>query len=244
MKKKIVAVIPARSGSKRLKNKNIRLLGGRPLLAYSIEDALNSRLVERVLVSTDSPEIAGLAKKFKAEVPFLRPKEISGDAISDTPVLAHAVGWLEEKDKYYPDILVLLRPTTPLRDDDLIDRCIEKLLATHADSVRSVRSCGHWHPYWMLTVDEDGLSHPFLEGKTIDTYYQSQLLPPVYKHDGYCDVIRRGNIPNPCPANALLAGLYGKRRAVLKNDSGYFINIDSLEEFELAEVLLEKQKKK
>lgn len=135
----------------------------------------------------------------------------------------------------------MLRPTTPFRADDLIDRCINRLIETGADSVRSVRNVGHWHPYWMLTVDRDGWSQPFLEGKTIDIYYQSQLLPTLYKHDGYCDVFRRVNIPKPCPPDASLAELYGKKRAVEKNDAGYFINIDTLEDFELAELILEKQ---
>ncbi len=237
----VIAVIPARADSKRLPGKNIRRLGGNPLLAYSIEDALQSRLVNRVLVSTDSPEIAEIARKAGAEAPFLRPAEISGDKISDTPVMAHAASWLEDNEGYRPDILVLLRPTTPFRAYDLIDRCINRLIETGADSVRSVRNVGHWHPYWMLTVDKDGWSQPFLEGKNIDTYYQSQLLPPLYKHDGYCDAFRRKNIPKPCPPNASLAALYGKKRAVEKNDAGYFINIDTLDDFELAELILEKQ---
>jgi CMP-N-acetylneuraminic acid synthetase len=240
----IIAVIPARAASKRLACKNIKLLWGKPLLAHTIEDALNARLISRVLVSTDSPEIAKIAQNHGAETPFLRPPEISGDKISDTPVIAHVTSWLKKNEGYKPDILVLLRPTTPFRADDLIDRCVNRLIKTEADSVRSVRNVGHWHPYWMLTVDEKGWSRPFIEKKTIDTYYQSQLLPPLYKHDGYCDILRQANIPNPCPPNASLAGLYGNKRAVEKNDDGYFINIDTLEDFEIAELIFEKQTRK
>jgi len=225
-----------------LANKNIRLLAGRPMLAYTVDAALKSRFVDRVIVSTDCPKIAGIAKDIGAQAPFLRPAEISGDRISDTPVLAHAAAWLEGHDGYTADILVFLRPTIPFRADDLIDRCIERLLTTGADSVRSVRNVGHWHPYWMLRVDEQGWSRPFVEGKTVDIYYQSQLLPSLFKHDGYCDVIRSVNLPNPCPPEATLAGVYGDKRAVEKNDEGYFINIDTLEEFELAEMILERSK--
>ena len=238
----VVAIVPARSGSKRLPGKNIKPLGGKPLLAYSVEAGLQARLVDRVIVSTDSQQIAEIAKKYGAEVPALRPPEISGDKISDMPIVAHIAEWLESKENYTPDILVLVRPTIPFRAEGLIDRCIERLLDLGADSVRSVRNVGHWHPYWMLNVDENGWATPFLEGKTVDAYYQSQLLPPLYKHDGFCDVVRRSNIPNPCPPDVTLAGFYGIKRAVEKNDSGYFINIDTLEEFELAELILEKQR--
>ena len=213
-------------------------------MAYSIEDGLNAHRVDRVFVSTDDPDIAQIAREHGAEAPTLRPTAISGDAISDMPVGAHIVDWLEENEDYYPDILVLLRPTIPFREDDLIDRCIERLLTTGADSVRSVRNVSHWHPYWMLKVDDNGLSQPFMEGKTVDVYYQSQLLPPLYKHDGYCDVTRRNNIPKPCPPDASLAGFYGTKRAVEKNDVGYFINIDTLEEFELAELILERDSRR
>lgn len=238
----VVAVVPARSGSKRLPGKNTKPLGGKPLLAYSIEAGLQARLIDRVIVSTDSQQIAEIAKKWGAEVPVLRPSEISGDKISDTPVVAHVAEWLESNEGYAPDVLVLLRPTIPFREDNLIDRCIERLMALGADSVRSVRNVGHWHPYWMLNIDENGWATPFVEGKTVDVYYQSQLLPPLYKHDGFCDVIRRANIPKPCPPDATLAGFYGEKRAVERNDTGYFINIDTLEEFELAELILEKQR--
>jgi CMP-N-acetylneuraminic acid synthetase len=231
---KIIAVVPARSGSKRLPGKNIKPLGSKPLIAHSIEAGLDSRLIDRVIVSTDSQEIARIGKQYGAEVPFLRPPAISGDSISDTPVLGHVAEWLEDNENYSPDIIVLLRPTTPLRSQGLIDRCIERLLNTEADSVRSVRDVGHWHPYWMLTVDEQGWANPFLEGKTVDEFYQSQLLPQLYKHDGYCDVIRRKNIPRNCPPNATLAGLYGKKRQVEFNNNGPFINIDTHEEFEIA----------
>ncbi len=238
----VIAVIPARAGSKRLPGKNIRPLGGRPLLAYSVEEALRCPRIDRTLVSTDSPEVAEIARAFGAQTPFLRPEALSGDRVSDAPVLAHACRWLEEREGYPVDVVVLLRPTTPLRPQGLVTACLERLFDSGADSVRSVREVGHWHPYWMLRVDENGLAEPFLEGKTVDVYYQSQLLPPLYKHDGYCDVIRRANLPDPCPPEASLAGMYGRVRAVYVNQGGPVVNIDTPEDFELAQWCLERQR--
>lgn len=235
---RVVAVIPARAGSKRLPGKNVRPLGGRPLIAWSIEDALQAKSVERVIVSTDSAETAEVARREGAEAPFLRPPEIAGDKVSDTPVLAHVADWLEREEGYVPDALILLRPTVPFRADDLIDRCVSTLFDLGADSVRSVRDMRHWHPYWMLQRDEQGFATPFIEGKGVDVYYQSQLLPPVYRHDGYCDVVRRANLPSPCPPDATLAGFYGKRMATVLNPEHYFVNIDDLADFELAEWVL------
>jgi N-acylneuraminate cytidylyltransferase/CMP-N,N'-diacetyllegionaminic acid synthase len=235
---RVVAVIPARAGSKRVPGKNLRLLGGRPLVAHSIEDARAARVVDRVIVSTDSEEVVKVALDHGAEAPFLRPAVLAGDRVSDTPVVAHAAQWLEDHEGYAPDVLVLLRPTTPVRAPGLIERCVERLVRTGADSVRSVRNVGHWHPYWMLSVDADGFAQPFLEGKTVDDYYQSQLLPPVFKHDGYCDVIRRANVPRDCPATATLAGFYGRRRAVEVNPDPDFVNIDTDDEFVHAEWVL------
>lgn len=235
---KVLAIIPARGGSKRLPGKNIRPLAGKPLIAYSIEDGLSSDLINRVIVSTDEPKIAQVAKEYGAEVPFLRPSALAEDHVSDVPVLSHALQWLEENEEYYADIVVLLRPTTPLRNDSLIDRCITRLVTTGADSVRSVRSVGYWHPYWMLKVREDGWASEFLRGKTVDIYYQSQLLPPLYEQDAYCDVFWSKNVPRNCPANATLKGLYGEHVQVEINNEGYFINIDTLQEFELAELII------
>ena len=235
----VLAVIPARGGSKRLPGKNLRPLGGHPLIAWSIEDGLAAKRIDRVIVSTDDPATADVARREGAEVPFMRPPALAGDRIADTPVLAHAAGWLSDREDWTADAIVLLRPTTPFRTDDLIDRCIERLIELEADSVRSVRNVGHWHPYWMLEVDERGFSKPFLPGKSVDNYYQSQMLPPLYKHDGYCDVIRRANLPNPCPPEATLAGVYGEQRAVLVNDDGPLINIDTIEDWRAAEAYLE-----
>lgn len=241
-KLKVLALIPARGGSKRLKNKNILLLRGKPLIAHSIRDAKESKYIDRVIVSTDSLKIASAAKKYGAEVPFSRPKNIARDKISDYPVIAHAVKFMEEKHSFSADIIVLLRPTTPLRKKGLIDRCIEKLVQTKADSVRTVRPVGRFHPYWMLRLDKKGLAHSLIKGKTIDRYYQKQLLPEFYEHDGYCDLLKRQNIDSNCSPKRKLNGLYGKKMAaVINNDNKLLINIDTIDDFRLAECVMRRK---
>ena len=143
MKPNIVAIIPARGGSKSIPRKNIRDLGGHPLIAYSIQAAVESKLVNKVIVSTDDWEIAETAKMYGAEVPFLRPEEISGDFVTDFPVFEHAVHWLEQEGNYQPDVVVQLRPTSPFRPLDCVDKAISVLLAhPGADSVRCI------NPFW------------------------------------------------------------------------------------------------
>ncbi len=135
----VLALIPARQGSKSILHKNIRSIGGKPMLAYSIEHALAAKRVTRTIVSTDSPYYADIARSFGAEVPFLRPDAISQDHSTDLEVFAHALNWLREHENYVPDICVHLRPTYPVRNPADIDRMIEILESDPTlDAVRSV----------------------------------------------------------------------------------------------------------
>lgn len=127
-KQNVVAVIAARGGSKGLPGKNIRPLAGKPLIAYSIEAAKASPYVDRVIVTTDSPEIAEVARKFGAEVPFMRPAELAEDLTPTEPVLAHAVEWLEREEGYRVDIVVFLQPTDIFRKRTMIDETVKRLL--------------------------------------------------------------------------------------------------------------------
>jgi len=124
----VVAVIPARGGSKGLPRKNLRLLAGKPLVAYAIEAALGSPLVDRVIVSTDDEEIAEVARQYGAEVPFIRPPELATDRAPTEPVLAHAVKWLEENEDYRVDIVLFLQPTDIFRKKYMINEVITRLL--------------------------------------------------------------------------------------------------------------------
>ena len=135
----IAAIIPARGGSKSIPRKNIISFLGKPLIYWSIVVAIKSKLIDRVIVSTDDKEIAEIAKKFGAEIPFMRPKHLGGDLVLDYPVIRHCLDYLSESEGYQPDIVVQLRPTSPLRPDGLVDEGISKLISNPAaDSLRVV----------------------------------------------------------------------------------------------------------
>lgn len=186
-KLKIIAIIPARGGSKGLPRKNIFPLQGKPLIAYTIEVAKKSKYLSRIIVSTDDKEIALIAKKYGAEVPFLRPTELAQDDTPDLPVFQHVIRWLEEHENFKPHIIVNLRPTSPLREANDIDIAIKKLIDTKAETVRTVSSVGSNHPYWMKRLEGDK-AISFIEGKTEVEFYQRQLLPPVYMTNGNIDL--------------------------------------------------------
>ena len=137
-KSQVCALIPARSESKGVPDKNIRLFEGKPLIAYSIKAAINSNLIDRVIVSTDSQSYKEVAENFGAEVPFIRPYEISQDDSTDIECFRHAINWLSENEGHVPSYFVHLRPTTPLRDPDIIDAAIEALVNSDYTSLRSV----------------------------------------------------------------------------------------------------------
>ena len=146
--KKIIAIIPARGGSKGVPRKNIKLLNGKPLISYSIRAALKSKFIDRVIVSTDDKEIAEIAKRYKAEVPYLRPAELAQDTSPTLPVLQHAVKYLEEKENYKTDLIVLLQPTTPLILASDIDSAIKQLIKTKTNSCVSICEISE-RPEWM-----------------------------------------------------------------------------------------------
>jgi len=175
-KHKIVCLIPARGGSKGIPRKNVKLLAGKPLIAYTIEQALQSQYIDRTIVSTDDLEIADISRQYGAEVPFLRPADLAGDQVATMDVLLHAVQWLEEKEKYDFDILVLLHATTPLRSVDDVNSCIKMLVETKADNVFSVAEA-HRNPYFnMVEAGDDGIATLSKKGG----YVTRQSAPKVY----------------------------------------------------------------
>jgi CMP-N,N'-diacetyllegionaminic acid synthase len=177
---KILAFIPARAGSKRIPNKNIKPFAGKPLIAYTIEAAKQSHSINRIIVSTDSSEISSVAKLYGAEVPFLRPEEIAQSGSTEMEFFHHALDWMRDNENYEPDLIVLLYPTSPLRKAASIDRAIEEMLRhPEADSLRSVKLCTE-HPYKMWVM-EDGYLRPFVKGKDRNIHTLSyQLLPTIY----------------------------------------------------------------
>ena len=181
--RRAVAVIPARGGSKGLPRKNIADLGGKPLIAYTIEAANGSKYLDRVIFSTDDREIAEVARKWGADVPFLRPKELALDSSSAESVLQHAVKWLREKGGVSPDIVVLLLPTAPLREAVDIDRTIEEFLK-HPDADSAVSVCEAEHPpMWTGEIQGDGkILFKFLQKSRVVT--RRQELPKAYRLNG------------------------------------------------------------
>ena len=162
-KTEILAIIPARGNSKSIPRKNIREFAGHPLIAFSIAAARQSDLVTRVIVSTDDPEIAEISRKYGAEVPFMRPAKIAEDATLDLPVFEHALKWLEENEKYSPDVVIQLRPTSPIRPVGMVDEAV-RLLLDHpeADSVRGIVVSGQ-NPFKMWKIDPQGVMQPLLD---------------------------------------------------------------------------------
>src|SRR5512138_153049 len=129
----ILALIPARGGSKGIPRKNIRSFAGYPLIAWSIAAAQQASCVTRVILSTDDEEIASIGREYGAETPFLRPAELARDQTTDLPVFEHALAWLKEQEGYQPEIVIQLRPTSPIRPRDCVDRAV-KILMDHEDA--------------------------------------------------------------------------------------------------------------
>ena len=185
---KILAVIPARGGSKGIPGKNIKILLGKPLIAYSIHAALRSQTLHKTVVSTDDESIACIARQYGAEVPFLRPPYLSTDTATSVSVLQHAVKYLSDTNENAADIIVCLQPTSPLRSAEDIDQAVNLCLRTGADSVVSLCLAEH-HPYWMKIVVGNRV-HPLMEVDD-EKYPRRQDLPPVYQPNGAIYVTRR-----------------------------------------------------
>jgi CMP-N,N'-diacetyllegionaminic acid synthase len=231
-----VAIIPARGGSKGIANKNIVMLAGKPLIAHSIEDALNCSHIQRALVSTDDPEIAAVARQYGAEVPFMRPSELAQDDTPDLPVFVHALEWLRKKENSLPELVVHLRPTTPLRPPGLIEKGIQMIMEDpQADCVRSVREPPHT-PYKMWQI-EGKYIRPFLKLKNEESFnLPRQKLPQVFCHDGLLDVIRTSTI---LEKNTMT----GKRVLPLRTEGSFFVvDIDEPIDLVVAEVFFKHNK--
>lgn len=200
----ILAVIPARSGSKSVPHKNIRDICGKPMIAYSIEHALNSKYINRVIVSTDSEEYAEISKKYGAETPFIRPLEYATDTALDLDVFRHALNYLRENEGYEADIVVQLRPTYPIRRVEDIDRMIEICMSDDSiDSVRSMSKASEV-PYKMWLMEQSGqigseksnsLEDCMMVKSLIDSIPECynmprQQLPTVYYQNACIDVFR------------------------------------------------------
>jgi len=227
-------MILARSGSKGLPGKNIKMLCGKPLMNYSIDLAIKSELIDRVMVSTDSKKFAQIAKTAGAEIPFLRPAHLAGDLVVEQPIIKHHLRWYAEKENYRPDIIVYLRPTAPLRTLEETEEAI-KLLCSHPefDSVISVKEAETPYKMWKLKGE---YIEPFIKKyKNIKDSFNAprQLLPVIHKSTADFTVFWTRTLlkKNSIIGDKVLP-FHLKRRT---------IDIDNLFDFEMAGYLLNKK---
>ena len=218
-----IALIPARSGSKGIPDKNIREAAGKPLIAFAIEAAKKTGLFSRIVVTTDSEAIAAVAKEHGAEVPFMRPPELASDQAAMLPVIQHAISSLEAEGTTM-EAVALLQPTAPLRKPEHLKAAIEKMQSTGADSVVSVVEVpGHYAPHCVMKIDEAGKMTYFLEEGSKIT--RRQDLPKAYSRDGTIYLFKRDLVMNE-------ATIYGPNCQAIIIPSDESINLDSMEDWE------------
>ena len=231
---KILCIIPARSGSKGIPDKNIKFLLDKPLIAWSIEQAKNTKYYKegsmRIIVSTDSEKYKQIALKYGAEVPFIRPDNISQDTSIDIEFINHAVKTLKMNEDYTCDYILQLRPTQPCRSRGLIDDCLDKFIGSKFDSLRTVIPVEKT-PYKMYKIDGDELVPLFknINGITESYNIGRQYLPKTYLHNGYVDILK----PKLLEKNMISGNILAYEMGYESN-----IDIDSLQDWEKAENFL------
>ncbi len=224
-----LGIIPARGGSKGIPRKNIKELGGKPLIAHTIQASLESGALDRVIVSTDDEEIAAVARQCGASVPFLRPQELATDTTPTLPVLVHAVEWLKEHEGFSPDITVILQPTTPLRQPRHIQESVDLLRTSRADSVVSMSSVpGHYNPHWQFKVDAENRIAIFTGESLSDIVKRRQDLPLTYTRNGAIYAFKTNLLFQDPPT------FYGDDVRAYIMEECYSVNIDSEEDLLLA----------
>lgn len=231
-KKKILAITLARGGSKEVKNKNIRKINGKPLIWYTIKEALKSKLIDKYIVSTDSPVIKKISLKYGAEVPFLRPKKFSTDKASSVIALQHAVKHFENKENKKFDIIVELMCTNPLKTSLDIDKVIEKIIKTKSDTVIAVHNIQDHHPRRLKKIVRDKIKD-FMKEKPESR--RQDLKPLAYVRSGSIYAIQKDYLMKKNKR-------YGSRNSrPYLLPSNRVINIDTELDFLLAELMIKKR---
>jgi len=234
---RVLCVIPARGGSKRMPDKNIRILCNKPLIAYSIESALESKLCNKVIVSTDDPKIASISKKYGADV-VVRPDSLAADTSPLDGALRHAVKFFEKEEAFSTDIVVLLQANVPVRKKGEIDKVLNNLIKTNnATAVATVYAIDQ-RPEWMKTIDaKTGEIKSLMEPKNL---YRKQDLPELYLLDGAIIAIRTQTLMETEGVKKV-HGYLGDRIYPFIHDVKYSIEIDEEKDFEIAEYYLRKE---
>src|SRR3989338_3314445 len=232
---KILGVITARGGSKGIPGKNIKSFLGKPLIAHTIEAAKTSGVFDRLILSTDDQKIADVAKGFGCEVPFLRSAELAADNTPHIPVMQHAVSWLREKEGYEPDYVMILQPTSPLRQAFHIKEAVEMLAEEGADSLASVSLVPkHFHPDWQFVKDDRQRIKIFTGTPLKNIVRRRQNLSDTFYKNGAIFLFKPGLLFEKEPS------LYGNDTLAYQMDEKYSINIDTPDEWRIAEEMAKK----
>jgi CMP-N-acetylneuraminic acid synthetase len=234
---RVLGIIPARGGSKGIPRKNIRLLAGKPLLQYTVESTINSKHISKILLSTDDPEIASIGEAMGLWVPFLRPKELAKDDTPTLTVVLSILNWLEEIHLSF-DAYCLLQPTSPFRTSIDIDNAIELLINSNADSVVSVTKVPlHFNPDWQLIIDTDNILHTWTNKPLSSIPTSRQQLRTTFIRNGAIYITRHSTLVNQ-------KSLYGKVTIAYDMTSTPHVNIDTEDDWIIAEKILLKADKK
>lgn len=228
---KILGITPARGGSKSIPKKNIKDFLGKPLIAWTIEAALQSGTLDRYIVDTDSEEIMGIARQFGAETPYTRPSELAQDTTPTLLVLQNAVRWLREHEQYDPDIIVLLECVSPTKRPRHIQEALKMFLEDkNADSLITVTEApAQYNPHWLFKKDENGYARIFTGEETKDIIPRRQLLPKVYAKNGAFYIMKTDSLFRDPPS------IFGDRVKLYVMDAEHNIDIDGPEDWDAAE---------
>lgn len=231
----ILGLIPARGGSKGIPGKNIYPLAGKPLLAYTCEAACQSKQLGRVILSTDSQEIADVGAQYGAEVPFLRPEKYAQDNTPSIDVVLHTLEWLKKNENWTPEAVVLLQPTSPLRIAEHIDQALKLFHEQESETVVSVVKVPHRFSPYTIQKLHDGLLHDFWEQDVSFDRYRRQDIPELYARNGPAILITRTEVLQQSKS------FYGNKVIPYIMEEKYSIDIDDMSDLQLAEFMLTMQ---
>ena len=231
-KKKLICIIPARKGSKGLKNKNIKRLNNVPLIAWTILLAKKCKLIDDIIVSTDCTKISKIAKRYGAKVPFIRPKKFATDKASSFNVLKHAINFFAKKNIFY-DYVLLLEPTSPLRDLNDVNFCIKKVLNKKIDTLVSVSESINQHPSFLYHLNNKNYLKPYFKSSKKKLYVRRQDLKPLFYLEGSIYISK---------VSTLLSKktFYHKKTQGFKVEKWRSLEIDDINDFYLAEFYAKK----
>jgi CMP-N,N'-diacetyllegionaminic acid synthase len=236
MPPRVLGVVTARAGSKGIPGKNTRPLAGKPLISHTIECAMASRAFDRVMLSTDDEVAAAIAKRLGCEVPFMRPAELAADDTPHLPVMRHALAWLRDNERYESDYVMILLPTSPLRQPAQVRDAVRLAIETEADSVIGVDELQpHFNPMRVVTIDQQGWARLFVGNQPVRYRPgRRQDMPPAWVMNGAIYLCRSRLLFDPVEPN-----LYGERVAAMVMRPPYGLNLDEPGDWEVAERYLE-----